>query len=326
MYRYVMDGVEESSSGCADLVLVNSTFTAHEFRSAFPLLGVRLLPLVLHPSVEADLLRADYLERRRARSFQGVEYAQAAFVFVSLNRFERAKRVELAIQALALLKTRIASNYKGRVVAVRLVVAGGFDPQVRENAEYLEELRALVLQLGVQEQVVFRTSIGAEERTALFACATALVYTPGREHFGIAPIEAMALGLPVIACASGGPLETINQGATGFLCVQNATEFANNMMRFVIDAGLSQRMAEGCRRHVDAHFSSSVFRDKLGAYLRRAVEARNGERALYYTRKCAYVIAALLVVLLLVVLRAGHTARKLRDFDYAALWRHITTV
>jgi alpha-1,3/alpha-1,6-mannosyltransferase len=44
-----------------------------------------------------------------------------------------------------------------------------------------------------------------------------LLYTPANEHFGIVPIEAMHLGCVVIACNSGGPLESIEDGETGFL-------------------------------------------------------------------------------------------------------------
>ena len=44
-----------------------------------------------------------------------------------------------------------------------------------------------------------------------------LLYTPAGEHFGIVPLEAMYCGTPVLAVNSGGPLETIEHGVTGWL-------------------------------------------------------------------------------------------------------------
>lgn len=44
-----------------------------------------------------------------------------------------------------------------------------------------------------------------------------LLYTPQNEHFGIVPVEAMYMGCAVIACNSGGPLESVEDGKTGFL-------------------------------------------------------------------------------------------------------------
>ena len=37
----------------------------------------------------------------------------------------------------------------------------------------------------------------------------ALLYTPANEHFGIGPVEGMVCGLPVLACDSGGPTESV---------------------------------------------------------------------------------------------------------------------
>jgi glycosyltransferase involved in cell wall biosynthesis len=61
-----------------------------------------------------------------------------------------------------------------------------------------------------------------------------LLYTPDREHFGIVPIEAMNAGTPAICVASGGPLETILHGLSGFLCQQTAKEFGLAMKKFTV--------------------------------------------------------------------------------------------
>ena len=297
-YRYLLDWLEENSTGCADLILCNSTFTAHEFRLAFRNLGATFIPSVLNPTVENDILVEDYLEKKKvnlksstssANSSPLIAYTHGAdFVFLSLNRFERAKRVEFALGALKLLKDRIATNYKNKVIKVILVVAGGYDPQVLDNELYLKDLQTVARQLNIEDDVVFRTSIGKEERFALLSASSALVYTPSREHFGIVPIEAMALGTPVIAVASGGPLETINEGATGFLCAQSPLDFANNMMRFIIDPNLSLNMAEKCRLHVERNFTGSAMKKKLEVYMRKCVEEKNNPRTKYYVRKFAF--------------------------------------
>ena len=83
----------------------------------------------------------------------------------------------------------------------------------------------------------------------LLSGCLAVLYTPDKEHFGIVPLECMvrmmvmwellsnqsfivcynyrrcmyvfycqAAGRPVIAVKSGGPMETVVHGATGFLC------------------------------------------------------------------------------------------------------------
>jgi alpha-1,3/alpha-1,6-mannosyltransferase len=48
-----------------------------------------------------------------------------------------------------------------------------------------------------------------------------LLYTPENEHFGIVPVEAMYMGCIVIACNSGGPLESVDDKVTGFLLPPN---------------------------------------------------------------------------------------------------------
>ena len=60
-------------------------------------------------------------------------------------------------------------------------------------------------------------SISNDERLLLLENTKILCYTPENEHFGIVPVEAMHMGCIVLACNSGGPLESVANGETGFL-------------------------------------------------------------------------------------------------------------
>jgi glycosyltransferase involved in cell wall biosynthesis/phosphoheptose isomerase len=96
-----------------------------------------------------------------------------------------------------------------------LVIAGGpprdrlaADPEVRR-------LMSIARSEGVQNRVDFRGRVGREELPPLLRSADALVSVPWYEPFGITPLEAMACGVPVVASAVGGLIDTVMDRVTG---------------------------------------------------------------------------------------------------------------
>jgi alpha-1,3/alpha-1,6-mannosyltransferase len=86
------------------------------------------------------------------------------------------------------------------------------------------------------------------------------VYTPQREHFGIVPLEAMALACPVIACKSGGPTETVLHTCTGYLTDGTVLGFANAMVLLLARrASEREEMAAAARAHVTDRFARPAF-------------------------------------------------------------------
>lgn len=251
IYRKPIDFIEEITTGMADLILVNSRFTASTFASTFKNLDARgIKPAVLYPAVNVD-----QFEKPNATKLN----------FLSINRFERKKNIELAISAFAMLH---AHDHQGvNMNDVSLTVAGGFDNRLRENVEYLEELKKLAEREGVSQRVRFITSCSTAERNALLGQCLCVLYTPKDEHFGIVPLEAMAAYKPVIACNSGGPVETVKHGVTGFLCDPSPREFASAMSNFIQDPHMSEKMGQDARQHVAESFSTKIFGQHLNRYL-----------------------------------------------------------
>lgn len=159
--------------------------------------------------------------------------------FISLNRFEAKKNVALALKAFALFIQHIGRSSKPSHIQARLVIAGGYDSRVRDNVDTLNALLRTACELGLSwclfpvtnegkgapfipddispqssletAQVVFLPNFTTAQRSLLLTSENtlALLYTPTGEHFGIVPVEAMACGLPVLACRSGGPKESV---------------------------------------------------------------------------------------------------------------------
>ncbi|KAF3972298.1 hypothetical protein CMV_004188 [Castanea mollissima] len=254
IYRKPIDFIEEITTGMADMILVNSRYTASTFANTFKHLHARgLRPAVLYPAVNVD---------------QFDEPQSNKLNFLSINRFERKKNIDLAILAFAMLH-----NLEGDVLQnsklddASLTIAGGYDKRLRENVEYLEELKSLAEREGVSHRVNFITSCSTDERNALLSQCLCVLYTPKDEHFGIVPLESMAAHKPVIACNSGGPVETIKDGETGFLCDPTPQKFSLAMAKLIQDPAMAKRMGEEARRHVTESFSTKIFGQRLNQYI-----------------------------------------------------------
>ena len=116
--------------------------------------------------------------------------APKADYFVTLGMLTPYKKIDLAIEAF---------NISGK----KLKVIG--DGPEREKLEAMAE-----------DNIEFVGFVSEKERTKLLSRAKGLIF-PQVEDFGIAPIDAMAAGCPVIAYDSGGVTETVLDERTGVL-------------------------------------------------------------------------------------------------------------
>jgi glycosyltransferase involved in cell wall biosynthesis len=166
------------------------------------------------------------------------------------------------VRALALLRER-GLDVHGLIVGGN---AYDFEP------DYEPRLRSLVSELGLDDHVTFTGQV--PDGTVHMQLMDVMANASDHEPFGIVLLEAMALDVPVVAVAAGGPAEIIDDGATGLLVPSASPDlFADAFERIVASDELSERLAAGGRRAVTDRFTT----ERMVEQLTSAIERLNGD-------------------------------------------------
>lgn len=251
LYRSPLERLEARGMRDADRVVVNSRFTEAMVRRTFP------------SDITLDVLYPAAVDEREHGSAEQEDSERVRTpIILSVNRFERKKSLDLAIEALRLLRERLPATV---FCDVQLVMTGAYDGRRPEHRKVLGQLEALVQQYRLTGHVTLRPSCTEAERRAWLARCRCVIYTPSDEHFGLGPVEAMAAGRAVVGVASGGLLETVRHEETGLLCAPMAAAFADALGRLILNPEDAARMGLAGRLHVSANFSRARFGATLDA-------------------------------------------------------------
>ena len=126
---------------------------------------------------------------------------------LSVNRLDRAKRIDLLIEAAA------------KAPGMRVVIAG--DGPDRDRLEQLARER------GLDGRATFTGRIGDTELADLYARCLGVYYAPVNEDYGLVPYEAFLSQKPVVTTTdAGGPLDIVRDRETGLVVAPTVEELA----------------------------------------------------------------------------------------------------
>jgi glycosyltransferase involved in cell wall biosynthesis len=165
---------------------------------------------------------------------------------LALSRLVERKGVDTAIEATA------------RVPGAELLVAGGppraglpADPEYRR-------LRRVAAEAGAADRVTFIGRVQHADVPALLRSVDLAVSLPWYEPFGMVPVEAMACGVPVVASAVGGHIDTVIHGVTGVhVPPSSPAATAEQIGRLLADPGRRAALGAAAAQRARSRYSWS---------------------------------------------------------------------
>jgi len=215
----------------ADGIVCLSEYIADEFVGSSGRLA--RLSRVIHPGVDAARLDPGTVE-------------PGAPCAAIVGHISPVKRTDLAVDICALV-TLVNSRFTLRVIG---------SAQFRDEDFELERtIRARIETDSSVAKSVHLLGRQADVSASLIGCGM-LLHCRADEPFGMVMVEAMGLGLPVVAPASGGALEIVEDGVSGFLYPPgNVARAADCVVRLISDRSLAASMSQAARRRVEDNFT-----------------------------------------------------------------------
>ena len=239
--------VEEQIISSADRIVA---FSPHERDAMARLYGADVGRVQLAPC-GVDLGTFRPLDREESRRQLGLNGDK---VLLCVGRIESLKGVELLVRTTAQLDT---------CEPVRVLVVGDDNGQDRE----VDRLRELAESLEVGDTIDFVGRVAQEELPVYYSAADVCVVPSFYESFGLAALESMACGTPVVASRVGGLSTVIQHGSTGYLKSWRCPEaFANSLEMLISSKSLQHSMGLAARRRAEDMSWDKVAEQIAGIY------------------------------------------------------------
>jgi glycosyltransferase involved in cell wall biosynthesis len=224
-------------------------YTSEQERAEAELLGVKSNSVIIPNPVPSAA------EVAAPGSFRAAHPELASReIILFLSRFDRKKGLELLLPAYARVRQRFPSAV--------LVLAGSGDTQL------VRELKTQAGTLGIAADIVWPGFLQNEAKLAAFADASIFVLPSWSENFGVAVIEAMAAGCPVVVTDQVAVHTDIAAANAGYVVPCEVEALAGAIVRMLEDQPARARMGSNGKCLTQTHYSPEAVTAKLTAAYR----------------------------------------------------------
>jgi len=173
-------------------------------------------------------------------------------IVLFLSRLDAKKGLDLLLPAFS----NVLKGHPGTT----LVIAGDGD------AAFVARLKETARRLGIDSEVIWAGFLQGEEKIAALADADLFVLPSYSENFGVAVVEAMGAGLPVIVSDQVGIHRDISQAHAGSVTPCNAGDLANTLAMLIENREMRALMSANARELARQFSPEAVTEQMIAAY------------------------------------------------------------
>lgn len=244
-----------------DVTVLVSSWAESEYRLIYP--GKTC---VARPGIDVDQFRPG---GDRVGLRQRFGYAPKDFVLLWLGIIMPHRRLQDAIEAVAELRNR--------GVKVKLLIAGTEDA----FPEYAGSLKHQVEMLGLEREVRFSGKVADREIRDFYCAGDAFLFPNEHQTWGLAVLEAMACGCPVLVSSGAAVNEAILDNENGVIFpARNPAALADRIASLINDPLLRARLAENGMQVARTRFSWKHYAQQVAAVFKQSAGLAPTERNL----------------------------------------------
>jgi 1,2-diacylglycerol 3-alpha-glucosyltransferase len=185
---------------------------------------------------------------------------------VYAGRIAPEKNLSFLLQSFAGIAQMLPNIY--------LVMVGGGKKQFEEEVQYL------IGQLRIENRVHSTGMISYDDIPAYLAMGDIFVTTSVSETFGMTTVEAMSVGLPIMAIDAAGTSDLVENGKTGFLSTEDLAAFTAKLTYLCLHPGLRKEMGLAACKASEQYDIERTTKLLLGHYTRLTQNTRPLKRSL----------------------------------------------
>ena len=183
------------------------------------------------------------------------------YVLLWLGIFMPHRRLQDAIEAVNILAAR--------GVQVKLLLAGSD----YAFPEYFESLKSSTKQLGIESQVIFAGKVADNEIRDFYCACDSFLFPNDQQTWGLAVLEAMACGCPVLVSRGSGVHEVLTDDLNALLFPpRNPEALAAKIEGLVTNPEARKKIAENGMRLVRENYNWDRFADQIESVAAEFVE------------------------------------------------------